>query len=269
MTALNNWTVDRWLSGQDDRFYGLALLCTYDPQAAAAEIRRLAANERIVGALFIDSGIGPAFGHPVYHPIYDAAAECGMPVAVHFGMSFMSGHLSQPAAGGTPLNFWEWYTLNHQTGQHHVVSFITHGVFEKWPKLRVVVLEDGFVWLPWVFGHMDSQYKGLRRETPWVKRLPSEYLRDNIRFSTQPFEYDPHLSSQSFIGLLDVFPDFNRILMYASDYPHWDTDEADFVAGHLPREWHRRVFYENALETYRWPATSAATPDPYARALVG
>jgi predicted TIM-barrel fold metal-dependent hydrolase len=266
MTALNNWTVERWLSGQDDRFYGLVLLCSYDPQAAAAEIRRLATNQRMAGALLVDSGIGPPFGHPVYHPIYEAAAECGMPVAIHFGLSYMSGHLPQATAGGNPMNFFEYYTLNHQAGQHHVVSFITHGVFEKWPSLKLVMLEDGFVWAPWLFEHLDSQYRRLKLESPWVERLPSEYLRDNIRFSTQPYEYDPGLSTDHFVDLLELFPDISRVLMFASDYPHWDTDQAEFVGRHLPREWHQRVFYYNASETFRWPKElpNVAHPEPTA-----
>jgi predicted TIM-barrel fold metal-dependent hydrolase len=252
-SALNDWCVERWLSGLDDRLFGMIIVSTFDPQAAASEIRRQAGNERMVGILFVDAGLGPPFGHPIYHPVFEAAAECGLPVAIHFGYAYTSGHLGRPTAGGNAANFFEYYVINWQAGAHHVASFITHGVFEKWPSLKLVMLEDGFVWAPWLFNHLDSQYKRLKLESPWVERLPSEYLRDNIRFSTQPFEYDPGLRSEQYISLLEVCPFINEILMFASDYPHWDTDTEDHVSRLLPREWHESVFYQNAANTYRWP----------------
>ncbi len=55
----------------------------------------------------------------------------------------------------------------------------------------------------------------------------------------------------------------DRVLCFSSDYPHWDTDEATYVARHLPAEWHARVFRENALELFGWadaPSEPAAPP---------
>jgi uncharacterized protein len=252
-TALNDWSLDTWVRSADDRLYGAAIVSTLDPQAAAAEIRRIADEPRIVTVLFVDAGIGPPYGHPVYHPIYDAASEVGLPISIHFGYNYTSGHLSAAAAGGSPMNFMEYYAVNHQAGAAHVASFVTHGVFEKWPSLQVVMLEDGFVWVPWLFERLDRQYDLLRRETPWVKRLPSEYLRDHLRFSTQPFEYDRAVTRSQFVGLLDVCEHISDVLMFASDYPHWDADSADRVSRYLPSEWRSKVFVENALGTYRWP----------------
>jgi predicted TIM-barrel fold metal-dependent hydrolase len=43
-------------------------------------------------------------------------------------------------------------------------------------------------------------------------------------------------------------------LLYASDYPHWDADDIDYVAARLHKRWHRKVFYDNAVSFYGWDA---------------
>ena len=68
-----------------------------------------------------------------------------------------------------------------QIAMAHTVSFICEGVFEKFPDFRVLFIEHDVFWVPGLMWHMDSDWKGLRDYTPWVKRLPSEYLRQHIR----------------------------------------------------------------------------------------
>src|SRR5579863_6960707 len=80
--AVNDWNLDTWL-GADERLYGLIAVPTSWPQAGAAEILRLGGHERFVGVLLSNNGLGIPFGHPVFHPIYEAAAEVGLPILVH------------------------------------------------------------------------------------------------------------------------------------------------------------------------------------------
>jgi hypothetical protein len=246
--AQNDWSIERWLSGFDDRLYGAMIVSAQIPEDAAAEIRRVGSHPRIVEVLLPDNGIGVPLGHPAHHPIYEAAAELDLPIAIHFGLPIWGG-LAQMSGGGLPMTRLEYYAVLIQAGQHHLASFITHGVFEKYPSLRLLMLECGINWAPWLFWALDTHINDLRRESPWVRRLPSEYFYDHVWLSTQPIE--PGDRPQDLRQLLESFGGLEDKLCFASDYPHWDSDEDDFVARHLPKEWLSKVFYENARRLFK------------------
>ena len=247
--AANDWCLDRWLSA-DSRLYGAIMVPTEMPDRAAAEIRRLAGNPRMVEVILLVSALGKPFGHPVYDPIYEAAAEVGLPVAIHVGGEQWG--YAQTAAGGLPSTRLEFHTLTVQPMLHHLISFITHGVFEKYPNLRLMMVEIGVTWLPWFLWKLDSLYPILRMESPWIKRLPSEYIREHVRFSTQPLEMSP--DRLQLIDLLEAVEGAEDLLCFATDYPHWDADDPHYIASRLPSEWLSKIFFENACAFYGWPA---------------
>jgi predicted TIM-barrel fold metal-dependent hydrolase len=126
---------------------------------------------------------------------------------------------------------------------------IAHGIFERWPAMRFVLIECGVAWLPAILWRLDADYKALRKETPWLDRLPSEYARDHIRLSTQPLEQAR--DHRQLWAVLEAI-DGEHTLLFASDYPHWDFDDPTTLP--VPPAWHERVFGENARELYRLPA---------------
>jgi predicted TIM-barrel fold metal-dependent hydrolase len=133
----------------------------------------------------------------------------------------------------------------------HLVSLILHGVFEKYPSLRVLLVESSTAWIPWLLWRLDNNFKALRRDAPWLTRYPSEYFYDHVRVTTQPLD-SPDDSEQlvqllSFIGGEDI-------LCYSSDYPHWDADELPSVVSRLPKAWLPKVLRENAWKLFGWPA---------------
>ncbi|MBC8096845.1 MAG: amidohydrolase family protein, partial [Akkermansiaceae bacterium] len=79
--AFNDALAETWLTW-DERLYGAIIVTPQDPLAAAAEIRRMAANPRFVQVLFTSATRIP-LGNRFYWPIYEAACEVGLPVAVH------------------------------------------------------------------------------------------------------------------------------------------------------------------------------------------
>jgi uncharacterized protein len=256
--AANDWTVDRWLSLPDQRIHGSILIPTELADEGAAEIRRLAGHPRVAQALLVCNSLGKPFGHPHYRPIFAAAQDVGLPVAIHVGGEGISK--GREMAGGHAGTFFERYCNIHQSGMHYLTSLITHAVFERFPRLRLMISEFGFTWLPFVSWRLDSMYRVLRTESPQVKRLPSECIREHVRFSTQPFEHIAGAAGMT--RLLESYPDFEHLLCFATDYPHWDADEPRHVASRLPRGWAPRVFFENAAAFYGGPAPveQAASP---------
>jgi len=242
--AYNDWLVEEWLP-RDPRLRGSLVVAPQDPGGAAAEIRRLGGHEGLVQVL-VSSGSERPYGDPVYHPIWEAAAEVGLPFAVHLGGQ--GGINANPTGCGPPTFFWEAHALLCETGMGHVASAIAHGVFERWPETKLVLIECGVAWFPALLWRLDADYKALRKETPWLKRLPSEYARDHIRLTTQPLEQPREL--RHLWSALEAI-DGEHTLLFASDYPHWDFDDPRLVS--LPAGWQERVFGENARELYGLP----------------
>jgi uncharacterized protein len=243
-SAYNDWLADTWL-GADDRYRANLVVGAQDPQLAAKEIRRAGQDERFVAVLPPLTNI--LMGERHYYPIYEAAAELGLPITVHPNSGEGIFRTSPPMAGGTPTYYVEWHTGLSQVFQANVISLICHGVFERFPALKVVMTEGGLGWIPDVIWRLDKNVKGLRDEVPWVKRLPSEYLADHVRFTTQPL---PEPRRRHHLHVLCEIAQAERTLMFSSDYPHWDFDDPRHSLVALPTEIRQRVSVANALETY-------------------
>jgi uncharacterized protein len=242
--AANQWSADHWLSLPDDRVWGSVLVPTELAEEGAAEVRKWAGSARVGQVLMVGNPLAKPFGHPHYHPIYAAAAEAGLPIAVHVGGE--KATKSAYTAGGHAGSYFERKATGNQAGMHHLTSFITHGVFEKFPSLKVLIVEFGFSWLPPLVWRLDSIFGLLRAECPLVRRLPSEYVRDHVRMSTQP------LDSSRAPQVIESFPDYEHILCFSTDFPHFDGDEPRQLANKVPREWLPKVYYQNAAGFYGW-----------------
>lgn len=251
--AYNDWMVDFWLP-KDRRLKGSLLISPTDPHGAAAEIRRLGGHPDIVQVLASHGSQRP-YGDPFYHPIYEACAEMGLPFAIHLGGQ--GGVNSNPIAAGPTTFFWETHALLPQSAMTHVASMIAQGVFEKWPDLYFVVIECGVAWVPGLLWRLDANYKALRKETPWLKMLPSEYFKRNIRFTTQPLE-QPGTKVEHLWAILEAM-DGENTLLFASDYPHWDYDSVESL--HIPPQWRDSILGGNALKVY----SRLPQPNPQAK----
>jgi predicted TIM-barrel fold metal-dependent hydrolase len=251
--AANEWCMERWLP-LDDRLYSAIVVPTSVPDEAAKEIRRLGAHPKLAAVLIAGNGLGRPFGDPIYHPIYEAAADMGLCLVCHVATDRPGPQITE--VGGPASSGIVYSSQLGQSAMHYTSSLIVHGVFEKFPTLKIVFEEFGTSWLPSVIWGMDRQYDLLRHESPWVKKWPSEYFHDHIRVSTQPLEESP--DPEGMIEVIRSVEGMEDMLCFSSDYPHMTFDDPSYIARLLPAEWHDKIFFENSCDLFGWQSDARA-----------
>ena len=238
-SAYNDWQIREWLE-KEPRLRGSVHIVSRDPQQAAREIDRVAEHPSII-QVFLPLVSDCEYGDPFYRPIFKAAVRNNLAVALHHGVETRSGV-------GYPRYYVEWHTVAPpQASISQLVSLIANGLFDQLPDLKVVLLETGVAWVPWLMWRFDQQYRENRAEIPWVKRLPSEHMRESVRLSTQPMG---DITTKQFMQLIEM-ANADRMYMFSTDFPHCDADSLrNVLPAAMPIEIRSRVMYQNALETY-------------------
>jgi predicted TIM-barrel fold metal-dependent hydrolase len=239
--AMNDWIAKEWLD-RDPRLRASIVVPIQNTEYAVDEIERCAHDKRFVQILVLAMGEVP-LGRRHYWPIYAAAERHGLPIGIHAGSSYRHPVTSL----GWPSYYLEDYVSQSQGFQSQVASLICEGVFAKYPKLKVVLIESGVLWLPGFLWRFAKFWRGLRPEVPWVDRSPAELVRDHIRLTVQPLDgpEDPALLERALEHLRS-----DDILLYASDYPHWQFDGDDPLQPGIPNALRQKMMSENALATY-------------------
>lgn len=241
--AINRWQLEEWLQA-DERLRGSVVLPLQNPEFAAAEIAWAAQFSEFV-QVTVPARSREPLGRRGFWPIFRAATEAGLTVGIQAGGQ--SGNPTTPV--GWPTYFVEDYIDGSLAFQAQLLSLVSEGVFVKFPELRITTIEAGFAWLPSLMWRFDKDWKGLRREVPWVTRPPSEYLRDHVRMTLQPLDA-PTEPSQ----LTEVIDQLlcDDMLMFSTGYPqaHFDDPIKALPSG-LSQELQRKIMAGNALSTYR------------------
>jgi len=218
-SAYNDWLVDTWLDA-DERFYATMAVANQVPERAVEEIERLGDRDGIAGVQLPGAGMVPPAGHWSYDPIYEAAAERGLPVVMH-------SHDIQAAVTFPVQRRWaETFTESHAFAfpvefMWHLISMVCNGVPERHPDLKVVLQEPGFEWLPWMMWRLDDHYLQNSDDLPALTKLPSEYIRDQFYVTTQPLG---HTDSGKHLSWMVEMAGGAETLLYSSDHPHPDFD---------------------------------------------
>jgi predicted TIM-barrel fold metal-dependent hydrolase len=178
--------------------------------------------------------------------MFEAAAHYNLPVGIHFG-----GNGGWPITGaGWPSFYYEDHAGMPQAFQGQITSLIYEGVFERFPNMKVVLIEGGFAWLPPLMWRLDRLWQEKGAEIPHVTRLPSETIREHFWITTQPIE-EPNQPAY-FRQLLDQLG-MNDRLLFATDYPHWDFDAPDQALPHgLSAALKQAIMADNARQFYRF-----------------
>jgi predicted TIM-barrel fold metal-dependent hydrolase len=245
-TAINQWQIDEWLE-KEPRLRASLVLPSQNPVLAAREIERFGDHPGFVQVIMPVRSLIP-YGKRYYDPIYEAAIKHGLAIGIHYGGA--PGHAPTPT--GWPSTYLEEYAGMAQVFQSQVWSLVIEGTFDRFPDLRMALIEGGFTWLPSLMWRMDKEWKGLRHNTPWVKQLPSAYIRQHMRLTVQPVNAPPQ--PELLYQILEQI-ESDELLMFSTDYPHWhfdSDDEAWPVA--LPEASMEKLMAGNARAFYSLPA---------------
>ncbi len=262
--AHNAWLAASWLDAWNlgGRFFGSICVSTDDVPGAVRQIEEWGPHPQFRQVLIADVSDRP-LGMPQFEPIWAAAARHRLPVAMHF-----SGH-GAAKLGVSPVGTFQHHVDYHSIAyplvySAHLVSWICNGVFDRHPDLRIVFVEGGFLWHRPILARLARHWPALRGEVQARRDDPLDYVREHVRFTSQPIE---ETDDPAQVAALFRLAEAERTLMFSSDYPHYDFDEPRRA---LPRgvDAHlgQRVMAENARELYGLPAVRAErSPEPAGR----
>lgn len=239
--AINDWIRAEWLDAEP-RLFASIVVPAQGPEQAAEEIERCAADPRFVQVL-LPAMTDMPLGRRHYWPIYKAAERHGLPIGIHAGGMFRHA----PTATGWPSYIIEDYASQSQAFDSQLLSLITEGVFSKFPRLTVVLLESGITWLPPFMWRTNKIWRGLRPDAPWVDRAPPDIVRDRVRLTLQPF--DAPEDDAKVRATLDHIAGDN-MLLFSTDFPHWHFEGDNAIPPGLPSEILPGLLFGNALAIY-------------------
>ena len=184
-SAINDWQIAEWLE-PEPRLRASINVAYEDADLAAAEIRRRGSDRRFAQVLLLIRTAEP-LGRRKYWRLYEAAVENDLPVGIHFG-GWGRGPITSAGFG----SFYIEDTVGMATAfQEQVTSMVCEGVFQRFPELKVVLIEGGLAWLAPLMWRLDRAWQQLGLEIPHVDRAPSEIIRGHFWLTTQPIEEPP------------------------------------------------------------------------------
>lgn len=251
--ATNDWLDKEWLSAPHQRWRGSISVSNRLPELAAREIERWAGHPHFAQVL-VSPQTRPGFGDPSYDPIYAAASRHGLPVCTHL-MSLGPYELTPQMPVGNQAHWADFMASWPLLFSTHLMSLIFDGTFERHPELKVVFVEGAFTWVLPVLWRMDLMWQARKSELEQVKRPPSEYVAEHVRFTTQPLE-EP-LDAGEYRRYLD-WMNAAELLMFSTDYPHWSYDAPSWAIHQFPESARDRIMWGNATELYGLPRTVPA-----------
>uniref|UniRef100_UPI003100C296 amidohydrolase family protein n=1 Tax=Neorhizobium sp. EC2-8 TaxID=3129230 RepID=UPI003100C296 len=211
--AYNRWLIDKVLS-KDDRLKTLAYLPFNVPREAERTIEEFADQPGVIGFCVPSTRHKPVH-HNDYMRVYAMLEERNLPIAFHAAYHWQDQSLS---------------TINRFLGMHalgfvwcnmvHMTNWILNGIPERFPKLKSIWVESGLAWIPFLMQRLDDQYLMRPSEAPQLKKLPSEYMRENCWYTTQPMETVNMKALQLTLEMINA----ESQLLFASDWPHFDFD---------------------------------------------
>lgn len=211
--AYNRWLLERVLPG-DDRIKSLIYLPFNTPREAERMVEEFGDKPGVIGFCVTSTRYKPVH-HNDYMRLYRMIEERGKPLAFHAGYHWQDPSLAtvNRFLGMHALGF-AWCNMVHMT------NWILNGLPERFPRLKTMWVESGLAWVPFLMQRLDDQYLMRPSEAPQLKRLPSDYMRTNCWYTTQPMEVTHPRALEVTLEMINA----ETQLLFSSDWPHFDFD---------------------------------------------
>lgn len=210
--AYNRWLCERVLA-KEPRLRSMLYLPFNDAEASYRIVKEFGDKPGVCGFMVTAVRHRPIH-HNSYMKTYALLEEMGLPLGFHAGynwseqsMTMMNKFISVHAIG------FVFYNMVHLT------NWIINGLPERFPKLKVIWIESGLAWVPFMMQRLDNEYMMRSSEAPLLKRKPSDYMRE-MYFTTQPMEITDMGALETTFRMMNA----ETQVLYSSDYPHWDFD---------------------------------------------
>jgi predicted TIM-barrel fold metal-dependent hydrolase len=244
------WAYNRWLaemcSEAPNRILPLAQTAVLSVDDGIGDFQR-AKDMGFVGMMMPGDAVYEDYDHPDYDALWECATDLDLPICFHI-LTSRAGSMHAETRGHALNNF-----LGIIRAVQDVVGLmVLGGVFERHPKLKLVVAESDAGWLPHYMYRMDHAAR-MNAEDGIIKglsKLPSEYIRANVYATFQ----DDLTAYHTF----NLFP-YDHLL-WASDFPHTDSTwprSRQLIAeqaSHLTEEQHQAIFRDNTARLFNLPA---------------
>lgn len=237
--AYNNWLAS-YCSTNAARLKAVAALPLRSVEESIREARRAVTELGAVALVLPVNVLGKNPDDPSLFPLYETAVDLDVPVTFHAG----GGRFAED-------RFTDAYAIAHTVAFPMDILFglttvLCGGVLERFPKLRVAMLEAGCGFLPYFLERLDEHFEKRRGEMP-IERRPSEQFAEGRCFvSCEPEEKTLAFVTES-LG--------HESILYASDYPHWDCEFPNSVSAIAQRDEldeaaKRAILHDNARRLF-------------------
>jgi hypothetical protein len=211
--AYNRWLCDTVLA-HEPRIRSMLYLPFNDPAASVKMVEDLGDKPGVIGFMVTAPHRRGVFEND-YMRLYAMLQERNLPLAFHGSYTWHEQ---------TFANFNRFICV-HALGftffnMAHMANWVINALPERFPKLKVIWIESGLAWVPFLMQRLDSEYMMRTSEAPGLKRKPSDYMRDMF-YTTQPLEM---VDNREMLEATFKMVNAETQLLYASDYPHWDMD---------------------------------------------
>jgi predicted TIM-barrel fold metal-dependent hydrolase len=251
-----NDAMAEWQAESNGRLFPQAFLPFWNLDDTLKEARRIKEDLHLTGVTMTDRPEvfdQPDYGQPHWEPLWEMINDYQIPVNFHIGAGLKTFVLDDFAWGsfGPQRKLASIATLMYMSNAYMVNCFMLSGLFDRYPKLKIVSVESGCGWIPFVMEASEYQWDEMAPdEAKELKRRPTEYFKDHI-YATFWFE---DFGVKHFIESIGP-----NNLLFETDFPHptclYPESQAHLaqVLARLDPAVRRRVVQDNAAELYKIP----------------